>query len=274
MTNPFKLCILFGDAPERPPEEIDPGWEMAEVPVALQIMPFQSDANWARKRAEIASWNLPPIRASSHLIQFWGLAATGPGVDWEQLEFWNRRAFRRLAEIGVQVVGIYGEFFTVPYGFSKAQATDQAVRFMNMLADHAERHNMLIALEPMADLNTLWPRYVDGLAFAKEIGRPSVRLMADLAYFLRLNQPLDGIAAEPEYCVHCHMAGDEGQPGIGDREEVYTRLFRILRDIGYERGVSAACPWVSSEGDELDFGLETAKTLRYLQDLREKVYSE
>jgi hypothetical protein len=39
-------------------------------------------------------------------------------------------------------------------------------------------------------------------------------------------------------------------------------------------GVSAACPWVSTVDGELDFGKETAKSLRYLEDLRAKVYAE
>ena len=273
MSEPFRLCILFGDAPNRPPAEIAPGWEMAEIPVALQLIPFESQANWTRKRAEIESWHLPPIKVSSHFIQDWGLIATGPDVDWEQLEVWTQRAFNRLAELGVEVVGVYGGFFTVPEGFSRTQAMNQAQRFVNLLADHAARHRMLIALEPMADMNTLWPRYLDGVAFAKEIGRREVRVMADLAYFLKLDQPLEDIAREPEYCLHCHIAGKDGQPGVGDRVEVHTRLFRALRDFGYERGVSAACPWVSSQGGKLNFGLETARALRYLRDLRDKVYS-
>jgi hypothetical protein len=51
-------------------------------------------------------------------------------------------------------------------------------------------------------------------------------------------------------------------------------LFRILRDIGYERGVSVAYAWVLTEGDTLDFRSETAKSLRYLLELRDKVYAE
>ncbi len=57
-------------------------------------------------------------------------------------------------------------------------------------------------------------------------------------------------------------------------DDVFLRLFRILRDIGYTRGVSAACPWVSTDGGPVDFGKETAKSLRYLQGLRDKVYAE
>jgi hypothetical protein len=276
MIESFKLCILFGDAPDRPPAEIAPGWEMAEIPVSLMVKPFESEANWAQQRDEIGSWSqLPPIKVSSHFLQFWGLTPVGPGADWEQLVFWTNLAFSRLAGLGVEAVGIYGSFFGVPGGFSRTKAMDQAVRFVNLLADHAEAHDMLIALEPTADLTSLWPMYLDGIAFARnEVGRPSVRVMADTDYFIRGNQPLEHIAKEPKYCLHVHIAGDHGQPGVGDCVDLHTRLFRILRDIGYERGVSAACPWVSTVGGELDFGEETAKSLRYLEDLRAKVYAE
>jgi sugar phosphate isomerase/epimerase len=275
MADPLKFCILFGDAPDRPPAEIAPGWEMAEIPVALQVQPFESDANWAAKQSEVNSWDLPPIRVASHFLQFYGLTPIGPGVDWEQLAFWTPRAFRRLAEVGVEVTGIYGSFFRLPEGFSETLAMDQAIRFVNLLADHAEQHGILVALEPTAVPDTLWPMYLDGLRFAKEeIGRPSIRVMADLAYFLRGNQPLEHIAEDPGYCLHVHIAGEGGQPGVGDRVALHTRLFRILRDIGYERGVSAACAWVPTEGDRLDYGVETAKSLRYLKELRDKVYAE
>jgi sugar phosphate isomerase/epimerase len=151
---------------------------------------------------------------------------------------------------------------------------DQAIRFCDLLADHARKHKMLIALEPMAGLNTLWPRYRDGLKFMKEVGRKEIKVMADLAYFLELKQPLEDILLDPEACLHVHMAGVGGQPGLGDRVAVHTKLFRILRDMGYERGVSAACPWASSTKGKMNFGRETAKTLKYLRNLRAKVYAE
>jgi sugar phosphate isomerase/epimerase len=274
MAEPFKLGILFGDKPQlRPPAQIGPDWDVAEVPVALQLVPFESDANWAAKKAEIASWNLPPIRVSSHFLQFWGLKAVGPDVDWEQLEFWTRRAFRRLAELGVQTAGIFGGFFAVPEGFSRDTAHEQGVRFAHLLADHAEPLGITIALEPFSDLSTLFPRYLDGIAFAKQVNRPSVKVMADLNYFIKLDQPLEHIALEPAFCAHVHIAEGAGQPGTGDREEIYARLFRILRDMGYAGAVSCACAWVSTDGGELDFGRETRKTLAYLQALRARVYA-
>jgi sugar phosphate isomerase/epimerase len=276
MTETFRLCILFEEKPGRDLSQISPGWEMAEIPVALMVKPFESAANWSQQRTVIDSWNLPPIQASSHFLQFWGLTPVGPGVDWDQLEFWTGRAFARLAGLGVKIVGVYGSFFKPPEGFSHAKATDQAIRFVNRLADYAEKYDMLIALEPTADPDTLWPMYLDGLMFARrEIARPSVRLMADIDYFIKGDQPLELIADEPEDCLHVHIAGDHGQPGVGDLDEVFLRLFRILRDMGYTRGVSAACPWVSTDGgSEVNFGAETAKSLAYLKELRAKVYAE
>ena len=44
--------------------------------------------------------------------------------------------------------------------------------------------------------------------------------------------------------------------------------------MGYEGAVSCACAWISTEGSQLDFGKETAKTLAYLDALRTRVYAE
>ena len=152
---------------------------------------------------------------------------------------------------------------------------DKAIRFVDRLTDCAEIYDMQVALEPIAELDTVWPMYLDGLKFAKEeIGRPSVRVMADIDYFFKGNQPLELIADEQDYCLHVHIAGDHGQPGVGDLDNVFIRLFRILRDCGYTRGVSAACPWVSTDGEQVDFAIETAKSLAYLQALRDQVYAE
>lgn len=271
----FKFGVLFADAPDLDPGQIAPGWEIAEIPVALVVKPFDSEALWQEQSTQIAAWNLPPITAASHFIQYWGLTPLGPAADWDQLSFWADRAFRRLGGLGVECAGIYGGFFKIPQGLSRSEAIDQAVRWVNMLADQGEKHNVKIALEPTADPETLFPMYLDGMEFVKkEIGRSSVRVMADLNYFIQGNQPLEHIAVDPDYCLHVHIAGTHAQPGVGDNETIHTQLFRVLRDIGYTRGVSAACPWVSTREGDFDLHYESAKALEYLRNLRAKVYAE
>jgi sugar phosphate isomerase/epimerase len=271
----FKLCILFGDSPDLDPALIAPGWEMAEIPVGLVVKPFDSETTWEARRATIQSWNLPPIKVASHFIHNFGLNPIRPYVDWDQLRFWSERALRRLGSLGVECAGVYGNFFKIPPGVLRTQAMDDAIHWVNMLADYAEKYKVKIALEPTADPDTLFPMYADGLEFAKkEIGRDAVRVMADINYFIQGNQPLENIAENPEYCLHVHIAGVNGQPGVGDRTVVHKQLFSILRDIHYTGGVSAACPWVSTgSGKKVDFRAETARSLDYLQKLRDEVYA-
>jgi sugar phosphate isomerase/epimerase len=275
MANQFKLGILFGDKPDiRPPGQIGNGWDICEIPVSIQVQPFESENVWAAKKAQIEAWGLPPIRVSSHFLQHFGLQAVGPSVDWEQLEFWTRRSFRRLSEVGVKVAGVFGGFYTVPEGMDRGVIHEQAIKFTRFLGEQAEPYGITIALEPFSDLKTLWPRYLEGIEFAKEVDHPLVKVMADLNYFIALDQPLEDIAKYPEMCTHVHIAEGKGQPGIGDRNDIYERLFRILAGMGYEGAVDCACAWVSSDGGELDFGKETRKSLAYLKDLRAKIYAE
>jgi sugar phosphate isomerase/epimerase len=160
----------------------------------------------------------------------------------------------------------------VPDGYDRTKATDQALDHVNKMADEAEKYGMTLALEPMAAADSVFPRYLDGLAFAKSLGRSNVKIMADLNYFMKIDQPLSDIETDPEYCVNVHLAGKGGQPGVGDMVDIHTRLFEVLKGIGYELSVTSACPWISTTGDKMDFAKETAKSVAYLQSLRDKVY--
>jgi sugar phosphate isomerase/epimerase len=277
MAEQLKLGILFGDSDDRPPAEIAAGWETAEIPVELVVRPLVSDARWEAGWHEVQSWNLPPITASSHFVPLYDLLVTGPDVDWELLALWSRRTFRRLSEAGVAAAGLYGAFFKHREGYPGTRAMDDAIRFVNLIADDAEPYGIQIALEPQSDLDNLWPRYLQGLEFVrKEIARPDVvRLMADIDYFIALDQPFEDIGVAPEYCLNVHIAGHKGQPMAGVDDAVLTHLFRVLRDVGYTRSVTSACNWVPTDGgNTLRFGAETARTLAYLQDLRAGIYAE
>jgi len=270
----FKTSILFGDAPAMDPAKIAQGFERCEIPAELLANATLTNDEWEERKKEIAAWRLPPITVSSHWLS---QPCTTPNADWEYLEFWTKRVLKRLSEVGVKTAGIYGLFFKKVEGYSPVRQMDQAIRYANLLGDVAKSHDMMIALEPMANLGTLFPTYKEGLVFAKRVEHPNVKLMADLNYFLKLKQPFEVIKEDPSCCLHCHVAGEapEGaQPNVGGLRETHKALFRVLRDIKYEAGVSAACPWRNTGKGEFDLTQETAKTLAYLKELREEVYGE
>jgi sugar phosphate isomerase/epimerase len=267
----FKISILFGDSPQMDPAKIAPGFEICEIPAGPQVNPLMTNAEWQARKTEIKSWNLPPVKISSHWLD---KPCTTPDADWELMEFWAKRVMRRLSEIGVEIAGVYGMFFPKVDGYSTVRQMDQAIRYANLIGDCAKPYGIMVALEPMADLNTLWPTYLEGLKFAKKVAHPNVKVMADLNYFLKLDQPFEVIREDPGFCLHCHIAGMGGQPGVGDLVETHKSFFRVLRSIGYERVVSAACPWVGTEPGPMNLTRETAKTLAYMKRLREEVYNE
>ncbi|MBB6733467.1 sugar phosphate isomerase/epimerase family protein [Cohnella zeiphila] len=258
-----------------PLDQIAPGWDYYEVPNGIHMVPMESEANWIRNRDMYRSRGVPtPV--ASHYIGGFGTMASGPSFDREQHLYWAERSFRRMSEAGVQVAGIWGGFFQAPAGYGREKAIDDAISFCNIVADQAEKYGMLVALEPNADPGTLFPSYREGLEFAKATGRRSIRVMADLNYFIKLNEPLEVIRLDPSYCLHVHMAGEGNgfsQPNIEPRTALYRELFNLLYEIGYTRTVSVAAPWMSSVGAEtIDYPYETAVTLEYMRKLRDEYY--
>lgn len=273
MTDQIKLGLVTDAAPL---EEIVDGWDYYEIPNEIHIIPMESEANWIKNRDRYRARNVPTLVAS-HYIGRLGTCASGPSYDREQQQFWAARSFRRMNEIGVNVVGVWGEYFQCPDGYDRNKAIDDAISFCNIVADEGEKWGIQIALEPNANPDTLFPSYKEGLAFAKRTGRRSIRVMADLNYFIKLNEPLDDIREDPSYCLHVQMAGEGNgfsQPNLVPRTEAYHKLFTILKDIGYNRTVSVASPWISSTGAEpIDYKYETSITLDYMRKLRDEHFS-
>ncbi|MCL2703369.1 MAG: sugar phosphate isomerase/epimerase [Defluviitaleaceae bacterium] len=272
MSKQFKLGIVVDVVPLN---LISKGWEYFEVPAAIHASALFSDKEWEDQKALYKADGRPCL-STSHML--------GPGMTWrgacgpyynrEVILFALEREFKRLNELGCKYIGCWGGHFYCPDGFDRAKAMDQAISTANIMADFAEMYGMEIALEPQAELATLWPRYLEAIDFAKMTGRRSIKAMVDLNYFLELDQPLEDILKYPEYCLDVHIQGDGGaQPNVGSRDDIFLKLFKILKEIGYDKGVSAACPWVITNGAaEIDYKYETDTTLAYLQGLREKVY--
>ena len=272
MANPFKIGIVVDVVPIK---VVNKGWEYFEVPASIHGSPVLSDYEWQEFKA-VYKADGRPTPVTSHLLGpgFTFKGASGIYYDRELLDFSLRRTIKRMSELGVKYLGAWGGHFKIQDGFNRTKAIDQAISTVNIAADYAAEYGMEIALEPEADADTLFPRYLEGVEFAKWTGRKNVKVMADLNYFLALNQPLEDILKFPEYCLNVHIQGDGGsQPNVGNRNETFMHFFKVLKDAGYDKGVSAACPWVPTNGAaEIDYKYETDTTLKYLQDLRDKIY--
>jgi sugar phosphate isomerase/epimerase len=272
MAAPFKLGLNIDKVLIKPPLELCPGWDTAEIPITELLLPYDDDEVWERKFSEIKSWNQPPWCAASHWL--WKERVTGENItDFAELERQAEQACRRLAKIGCEVAGVWGSFFPIGSS-SKVKAMDDALKYCEMVSKYADRYGILIALEPTANPDTVFPTYRAGIEFVKRLNKNSVRLMADLNYFVAINQPFEDIALEPDLCLHIHIQGEKYQPNVGNCDDKILHIFRVLRDIGYERSVSSAHPWISTEGNEFNYRKESEKTLNYLRYLRSLVFAD
>jgi sugar phosphate isomerase/epimerase len=270
----FKLGLNIDNVTAKPPLELAPGWEAAEIPITELLLPYDSDEAWERSLAAINSWKQPPFTAASHFLKDERITGT-EATPFEELERQAEQNCRRLSQLAPgMVAGIWGNFFAIPEGFSRTTATDQALRYCEMVAKYSEMYGVLIALEPTANPRSVFPKYSDGLQFAKCLAKPGVRVMADLNYFIAVDEPFEDIAIAPDYCLHVHIQGDTYQPNFGDCTAKVKHIFRVLRDVGYERTASSAHPWITTELGPFNYRVESEKTLRFLCDLREQVFSE
>lgn len=268
----FKISVLFADSPIMEPTKIAPGFEASEIPAGKLIDPLMTNHDWETRKKEIQSWGMPQMYVSSHWMN---APCNTPDADWEALEFFTKRTLKRLGEMGVKTAGIYGKFFRKA---ETEKAMEEAVRYATFLGDEAGKNNMNIALEPMADPDSLFPTYAKGLEFARLINHPNVKLMADLNYFLRNKESFEILKEDPSWNLHCHIAGRSerggAQPNVGEYREIHKEFFRVLRDTHFEGAVSCACPWINTGSGEFDLTQETAKTIDYLRELRREVYNE
>ena len=278
----FKTSVLLVGPVKQDPAKLAPGYDFCEIPAGQLLDAGMSNDEWSTRKAELKSYPLPPMRAASHWLD---KPCTIPNVDWDLIEFWAPRVLQRLSELGIPLAGVYGKFFAKVEGYSPIRQMDQAIRYANFLGDTARKNNMSIVVEPMGDPNTWFPSYKEGIAFVKRVDHPNFKIMADLNYFLSINEPFDHIKDSPELCLHAHIAGDKGinpttgrtssfQPGVGDMVKIHKDFFRVLRDVKYEGAVTAACAWKSTSASEFDLTVESAKSLAYVQRLRAEVYSE
>jgi sugar phosphate isomerase/epimerase len=268
----FNLGLNIDNVKMKPPLELCPGWDTAEIPITELLLPFDTDAVWEKKRAEIKTWHQPPWAATSHWL--WDERVTGDNItDFAELERQAEQACRRMAQIDCKVAGVWGNFFPIG-STSKNKAIDAALKYCEMVAKYTDQYGILIAIEPTANPDTIFPTYSDGIEFIKRLNQKSIKLMADLNYFIAIDQAFEDIALEPDFCLHVHIQGETYQPNAGNCTDKILHIFRVLRDMGYERTVSSAHPWISTEGDSFNYRLESEKTLKFLQNLRNQVYSE
>ncbi|MHB1356076.1 MAG: sugar phosphate isomerase/epimerase family protein [Anaerolineae bacterium] len=249
------MCI----SPERVPD-LAPGYDFIELGVSSNLIPLEEDGIYEQRRPALASL-LPPIRAFNLFVPA-QVKLVGPTVDFGLVKTYVQRALQRASELHADTV-VFGSggARALPEGFNRSVAWGQLVRFLELCSNEAEKHKLVIAIEPLNKAETnIINTYLEGVQLAMDVGRDEVRVLADIYHFMMDNEPLDDISHEPSWLAHVHLA-DTMRKFPGSGMYPLERLFTILKEIDYPGKVSVECSWGP------DFTDESARALRFLRPL-------
>ena len=156
------------------------GYDYIELGVSPGLMPEADETEFQKIRDQVATAPLKPESYSGFIPG--DLRVVGDTVDFPRLSRYVETACRRGSEIGGEII-VYGSSGSrsIADGYSRERALSQIAEFLDMAADHAEAHNMIIAIEPICRREGNILRTVaDGLAMAKRVNRKGIRALADL----------------------------------------------------------------------------------------------
>ena len=232
------------------------GFDYLEAGVT-SLIPDEDDASFA---PILEKYQASPIPVSAfNLFLPRDLKIVGPEIDHARLERYVSRALQRIQMIGatIAVIGSGGSR-NVPEGFSREQAAEQIIHFLKLVADAAEQTDVTIAIEPLnRKESNIINSVAEGVTFARQVNRPSIRVLADFYHMDEDGEPLTEITANQDWLAHIHVA-DTGRLAPGTGSYPYAEFVDQLRQSGYNGMVSVECRWN-------DFEAEAAPSVEFLR---------
>ncbi len=256
MSQPIEIGICT--TPKRA-SLVAPYYDYVELSVAGALDPLQDDVAFAPTLAALRELPLP-VRACNSFVSP-QVRLVGPEVDWALVERYVERSFARAQTLGVErIVFGSGGARQVPEGFGREEAWEQLIRFCQLCSERAYP-GLILAIEPLnrSECNIL-NSYTEGVALARDVDRPNVRVLADIYHFEMESEPLDSIRAGADMLAHVHLA-DSGRRHPGSGSYPLPAWFALLHELGYRQRASVECGW----GE--DFVAEARATAEFLRPL-------
>jgi sugar phosphate isomerase/epimerase len=172
----------------------------------------------------------------------------------------TRRALDACHELGVTALISVPVRGPLPSDTVAEDQADSYVRALEQLAPHAEAAQVTITIEPlnryeMHLVNTL----ADGIAIAKRVQSPRVKILADVFHMNIEEDCLTAsIRAAGDWIGHVHFADNQrAHPGTGGTD--FAAIYAALRDIGYTGSTALEC---RMRGDPVEALRQCAAYLR------------
>ncbi|MEP6671022.1 MAG: sugar phosphate isomerase/epimerase family protein [Chthoniobacter sp.] len=221
----------------------DQPFDFVEENVQTLLVPEEDEAAF-RERLAIVRSLAKPVAAANRLLPA-DLKPVGPVVDEARLQRWGESVFRRAEEVGVKtIVWGSGGARRVPEGFSKEQAREQFLRAVASYAPLAERHGVLIVIEPVCRVDSNFiMSLADGADIVNSVGHPSVRLLADNFHMDIEGEAPSEIERFADILEHVHVSEIKGRAIPGTTDYDLRPYLRALKKAGYDKTLVIEPEW-------------------------------
>jgi D-psicose/D-tagatose/L-ribulose 3-epimerase len=198
-----------------------------------------SDEDFEQAVARHRAVGLPTPAANGFLPAT--VRVTGPDVDAGKQLAYLRKAFARLARLGVHVV-VFGSAGArnVPENFPRETAWQQLVDFGKRLGPEAARHGIVVAVEPLRrQESNIINTAAEGLRLVEAVAHPNFQLMVDFYHLATEREDPAIIVQARDHIRHFHFANPDGRVFPLDAAEYdYAGFFAAVRRIGFRGGLS------------------------------------
>lgn len=194
---------------------------------------------------------------------------TGPDVSAQKIHDYLDLAFGRAEKLGVKVV-VFGSAGArnVPEGFDISVAWRQIGNFLRIAQNHAQAHDITIAIEPLRRGESNIINLVsEAVLISSLLQLPNIKALGDTYHMAMCSEPLKALTMAGDMLAHVHTANALGRvlPREGDGEN-YMGIFEALRAGGYDGRISC-------EAGCQDFAKDAKAAFDVLDKCRKAVYN-
>ncbi len=151
-------------------------------------------------------------------------------------------------------------------GTSTKEAVINLKKGLLEIAPFAQKHNVLILLEPIAKDCDVIISMVEAVNLVKEINHPSIQTMLDIHHSINDPEPIDKLVYKySQYIKHIHINELDGNiPGSGDTD--FLPILNAIKNINYKH-------WISLEVFDFSSGPEkiAIDTMKYIKSIEKKL---
>lgn len=244
------------------PEVKRAGFDYIELPIGQVV--GCSQAQFEEIRAYLKDLSLPVHACNNYFPA--DIKLVGDKVDSGRVRAHYQHALEWAQALGSRFV-VFGSPWSksCPGDFPKQRAFEQLADWCREMGPVAQKHGLVIALEPNNRQETnMINTFAEVAALSQAADHPNVLCLQDY-FHLRMEHDTVDSLLEHGKCrlVHAHFARvhKRGFPKSMDEDPYYQTFFDALRQIGYDGGLSMEGFPVSRES----FPAEAEATCRFLR---------